>query len=350
MTLPRSHAYLGRPPYAAHAAPPDPRHKTEGRPAASRPAAPPLTGDAGRGPDAGWGLDAGRGPDSGRGPDAGGARIRRLHSDRVWEQRRALGRRLASLRSRSGFSQWEFAPLTGYSRSTLSDAELGRHRLRREFWERCDGALMTDGVLTAAYDRIEVAATAVRRSARSQAQAAREEQAARRLQALLPVPGAAGLGAGGAAGPAPVMAPAAAGPAPEPDGITWGSAGSAGAATGGVPAVTAPSQAVPGGPVPGGPVRAARSGRRGPGRRGPGRRSPGRRGPGRAGQPGGDGPARGRRCAVRGDQGGAVPALPSAGHRHARCRRAACRRRPGRVAHGAHRRKAPPPAAASRPR
>ena len=135
---------------------------------------------------------------------------------------------------------------------------------------------MTDGVLTAAYDRIEVAATAVRRSARSQAQAAREEQAARRLQALLPVPGAAGLGAGGAAGPAPVMAPAAAGPAPEPDGITWGSAGSAGAATGGVPGVTAPSeavpavtapsqavpaatapsQAVPGGPVPGGPLPA----------------------------------------------------------------------------------------------
>ena len=115
---------------------------------------------------------------------------------------------------------------------------------------------MTDGVLTAAYDRIEVAATAVRRSARSQAQAAREEQAARRLQALLPVPGAAGPGAGGAAGPAPVMAPAPAGPAPEPDGITWGSGGSAGAATGGVPAVTAPSQAVPGGPVPGGPVPA----------------------------------------------------------------------------------------------
>ncbi len=50
----------------------------------------------------------------------------RPHSERIWEQRRALGRRLASLRSRSGFSQWEFAPLTGYSRSTLSDAELGR--------------------------------------------------------------------------------------------------------------------------------------------------------------------------------------------------------------------------------
>ncbi len=267
MTLPRPHAYLGRPPYAPYAASPDPRHKTESRPVASRPAglaAPPLTGDSGPGPDSVRAPDSGRLHDSGRGPDSArlhdsgrGPDSARLHSDRVWEQRRALGRRLASLRSRSGFSQWEFAPLTGYSRSTLSDAELGRHRLRREFWERCDGALTTDGVLTAAYDRIEVVATAVRRSARSQAQAAREEQATRRLQALLPVPGAAGLGADGAdgaAGPAPVMAPAPAGPAPEPDGITWGAAGSAGAATGGVPGVTVPSQAVPGGPVPGGAV------------------------------------------------------------------------------------------------
>src|SRR5579875_3662102 len=107
-------------------------------------------------------------------------------SERIWEQRRALGRRLAALRSRAGFSQWEFAPLTGYSRSTLSDAELGRHRLRREFWQRCDDALRADGALIAAYDRIEVQASAARRSARSQAQAAREEQASERLHALLP--------------------------------------------------------------------------------------------------------------------------------------------------------------------
>jgi hypothetical protein len=107
-------------------------------------------------------------------------------SERIWEQRQALGRRLAALRSRSGFSQWEFAPLTGYSRSTLSDAELGRHRLRREFWQRCDDSLRADGALTAAYDRIEVQATQARRSARLQAQAVREEQASARLHALLP--------------------------------------------------------------------------------------------------------------------------------------------------------------------
>ena len=215
MTLPRSHAYLGRPPHAPYAASLEPRYQTEGRPVAGRPARSrcPAARPGSRSSRA---LEP-RSPDAGRSQDGARSRARAtsgsLPSERVWEQRRALGRQLASLRSRSGFSQWEFAPLTGYSRSTLSDAELGRHRLRREFWERCDSALMTDGVLTAAYDRIEVAATALRRSARSQAQAAREEQAARRLQALLPAPGlpapgAVGLGAASAAGPAPVAAAA----------------------------------------------------------------------------------------------------------------------------------------------
>ncbi|HEY0717110.1 MAG TPA: helix-turn-helix transcriptional regulator [Streptosporangiaceae bacterium] len=126
-------------------------------------------------------------------------------SERIWEQRQALGRRLAALRSRAGFSQWEFAPLTGYSRSTLSDAELGRHRLRREFWQRCDDALQADGALISAYDRIESQATAARRSARSQAQAAREEQASQRLHALLPsLPQAAAPAPATSAAPAPV--------------------------------------------------------------------------------------------------------------------------------------------------
>jgi len=155
----------------------------------------------------------------------------------VWEQRRALGRRLAALRSRSGFSQWEFAPLTGYSRSTLSDAELGRHRLRREFWERCDEALASGGMLIAAYDQIESQAMEVRRQARSRAQAAREEQASRRLQSLLHARAAAERAAAeraaGAAAASPVpeaLTPdVQAEPAPDPqavaaDGITWGRA------------------------------------------------------------------------------------------------------------------------------
>lgn len=151
MTLPRAHAVIGSPP--PHAAPPD---YGQNEMAAGRP-------------------------------------------ERVWEMRRALGRRLAASRSHAGFSQWEFAPLTGYSRSTLSDAELGRHRLRREFWLRCDAALPAGGALVAAYDRIEATAAAIRRKARSQAQAAREEQASERLQALLPAAGAAEAGQAGAA-------------------------------------------------------------------------------------------------------------------------------------------------------
>ena len=204
MTLPRSHAPAGRPAHVPHAAPPDAWRTTAGRSAVNHvagPAVSPLAPESGRGADSGQGADWGGGADS-----------ERPHAERVWEQRRALGRRLASLRSRSGFSQWELAPLTGYSRSTLSDAELGRHRLRREFWQRCDEALMSEGVLTSAYDRIEVVATAVRRSARRQAQAAREEQASRRLQALLPAHSAEALAASGpaASGPAPAgSAPAA---------------------------------------------------------------------------------------------------------------------------------------------
>ena len=170
MTLPRSNALAGRPSHVPHAAPPDARRKTEGRSTVTRAAASdalPLAGDSGRDADSGRDTNLGQGGAPGRGTEPGRSTDSgRPHAERVWEQRRALGRRLAALRSRSGFSQWEFAPLTGYSRSTLSDAELGRHRLRREFWQRCDEALMSEGVLTAAYDRIEALATAVRRSAR----------------------------------------------------------------------------------------------------------------------------------------------------------------------------------------
>jgi transcriptional regulator with XRE-family HTH domain len=101
--------------------------------------------------------------------------------------RRALGRQLAALRNRAGFSQWELAPLTGYSRSTLSDAELGRHRLRREFWLRCDEVLSADGRLTGSYDRIETTAALIRQRALSAAQVARDQRASVRLRAVRPV-------------------------------------------------------------------------------------------------------------------------------------------------------------------
>ncbi len=88
-----------------------------------------------------------------------------LSAASLLQMRRALGRQLAAQRNRAGLSQWDLAPLTGYSRSTLSDAELGRHRLRREFWLRCDELLKAEGRLVASYDRIETAATVLEQRA-----------------------------------------------------------------------------------------------------------------------------------------------------------------------------------------
>ena len=108
-------------------------------------------------------------------------------AETVTQLRRALGRQLAAMRNRAGLSQWELAPLTGYSRSTLSDAELGRHRLRREFWLRCDGLLKAGGRLVAAYDRTETAAAVTSLRARSTAQLARDQRASARPQTVHPV-------------------------------------------------------------------------------------------------------------------------------------------------------------------
>jgi transcriptional regulator with XRE-family HTH domain len=102
-------------------------------------------------------------------------------AESLLQMRRALGRQLAALRNRAGLSQWDLAPLTGYSRSTLSDAELGRHRLRREFWLRCDQLLKADSRLLASYDRIETAAAVLEQRARGSAQLAREQLAREQL-------------------------------------------------------------------------------------------------------------------------------------------------------------------------
>ncbi|HEY2522733.1 MAG TPA: helix-turn-helix transcriptional regulator [Streptosporangiaceae bacterium] len=122
---------------------------------------------------------AGRGRPHGPGPDGPGA-------ESLLQMRRALGRQLASLRNRAGLSQWDLAPLTGYSRSTLSDAELGRHRLRREFWLRCDELLKADGRLVACYDRIETAATVMEQRSRGAARLARDHRPP--LRAVPPAP------------------------------------------------------------------------------------------------------------------------------------------------------------------
>jgi DNA-binding XRE family transcriptional regulator len=130
-------------------------------------------------------------------------------SEVLWQMRRALGRQLAALRNRSGFSQWELAPLTGYSRSTLSDAELGRHRLRREFWLRCDELLSAEGGLAGSYDRIETTAALIRQRVLSTAQVARDQRASARLRSVRPLVPAEADDRGPVRGPGPAGSPLA---------------------------------------------------------------------------------------------------------------------------------------------
>jgi transcriptional regulator with XRE-family HTH domain len=121
-------------------------------------------------------------------------------AEQLREMRQSLGRELAARRRGAGYSQHQLAPLTGYARSTLSDAELGRHHVRRDFWERCQRVLHAGGVLTGRYDQIEAVAAAWRAAAVRAAQAAREERAAREARAARHEPAAAWPTAAPAAG------------------------------------------------------------------------------------------------------------------------------------------------------
>src|SRR6201999_4157627 len=125
------------------------------------------------------------GPAKSGGPPGSGVPVRpapapdEASGESLQQMRRALGRQLAALRNRAGLSQWDLAPLTGYSRSTLSDAELGRHRLRRQFWVRCDELLKAENRLVAGYDQIESAGAVLQQ---------RSGRPGARLQAVQPVP------------------------------------------------------------------------------------------------------------------------------------------------------------------
>lgn len=91
---------------------------------------------------------------------------------------RALGRQLAALRRRAGLTQEGLAAMAGFSRSTLSVAEIGREaRHGRGFWEACDKVLDTGGVLAAGADQIDAARDAERHAAARAAQEAREARA-----------------------------------------------------------------------------------------------------------------------------------------------------------------------------
>ncbi|MDI6104354.1 helix-turn-helix transcriptional regulator [Actinoplanes sp. NEAU-A12] len=66
-----------------------------------------------------------------------------------------LGRRLALRRHAAGLTQWEFAYLTQWSRSTIANAEIGRlNAASRQFWARCDEVLGTGGEFVTEADRL----------------------------------------------------------------------------------------------------------------------------------------------------------------------------------------------------
>lgn len=94
-------------------------------------------------------------------------------AEAISDARVALGRELAALRGGAGYSQKEFAPLTGFSRSTLANVEIGRQNVPRVFWARAAEALNAPALI-AGHDQIEALVVARRENAARRAQAQRD--------------------------------------------------------------------------------------------------------------------------------------------------------------------------------
>jgi len=99
------------------------------------------------------------------------------HPEAIAVMLRDLGRQLGALRRGAGLTQQDLASLTGFSRTTVSLAEIGRQSPAREFWAACDTALRTGGALTTGFDQIEAAREAGQRAVARAAQEAREARA-----------------------------------------------------------------------------------------------------------------------------------------------------------------------------
>lgn len=104
-------------------------------------------------------------------------------SDNIAAMQQELGRQLAALRRGAGLTQHGLAALAGFSRTTVSMAEIGRQSQAREFWQACDKALDTDGALTAGADQIDTVRDGEQRAAARAAQEAREARALAALAA-----------------------------------------------------------------------------------------------------------------------------------------------------------------------
>lgn len=90
---------------------------------------------------------------------------------------RELGCQLAALRREAGLNQVGLGALIGFSRTTVSVAEIGRGYQSRAFWLACDKALGTGGVLAAGADQIGAVRHAGELAAACAAQEAREARA-----------------------------------------------------------------------------------------------------------------------------------------------------------------------------
>ncbi len=73
----------------------------------------------------------------------------------IAEAWRRLGHQLAELRKAAGYSQYRFAPLTHYSRSTIANIEIGRQHAPQNFWQRCDDVLGAGGTLIRGYEQLQ---------------------------------------------------------------------------------------------------------------------------------------------------------------------------------------------------
>ena len=71
--------------------------------------------------------------------------------------REQLGRRLAGARKAAGLTQQQLAGVMGYSRSTVSNAEIGHPDIALEFWARCDRVLKTGLSFARSFDQVRAA-------------------------------------------------------------------------------------------------------------------------------------------------------------------------------------------------
>ncbi|WP_028188825.1 helix-turn-helix domain-containing protein [Salinispora pacifica] len=68
------------------------------------------------------------------------------------DMKRALGRRLAELRTRRGLTQDDLGRLVHSNRSTVGNVEVGRQVSDRVFWVQCESLLKAGGELISGYD------------------------------------------------------------------------------------------------------------------------------------------------------------------------------------------------------